>query len=296
MLQKKLMLPWEQHIIKCNNRIFNHQTKWQCQLLMLSDILWHKQRCNYLITVMAIPHRQKEMKPYWVKFHHTSQEVQVWKKICCNNHQIFHRRIWYTIIQRCSLTLLLINLTHSMFRNMNNTNMVMTQEMNSHSVQMKCHMGKGTNTEATWSNECRLRTKKAMALRSRLSRKNGRIWDRSSLRISLRIARNPLTRHSNSGKANTTSTSLAKSELMAEFRALARKSTTSYTKDSLKTISITDMVGISIPTAISISAIGWTESGLDGVNWSTDQARFTRACGSIVSLWAHDTLHQKLSA
>jgi len=44
------------------------------------------------------------------------------------------------------------------------------------------------------------------------------------------------------------------------------------------------MVDTSIPTAISILAIGLMGSGQAGVNLSTNLAKFMKACGSIASL------------
>ena len=70
---------------------------------------------------------------------------------------------------------------------------------------------------------------------------------------------------------------------MEEFKVLEKKSTISFTKVSLRTISIMDMEGTFIPMATTIQECGKMENGVDGENQLIRVVRYTKVCGNTVN-------------
>ena len=105
--------------------------------------------------------------------------------------------------------------------------------------------------------------------------------------------------NSSLAKVDTISLSLVKLEKMVEFKELERRSTISYMKVSLRMTFIMVMVGTSIPTVISILAIGSMGNAQDGVSSLTSLVKFMKACGRTVSsletespkLWIYQKLN-----
>ena len=68
----------------------------------------------------------------------------------------------------------------------------------------------------------------------------------------------------------------------------AKKSITSFTKDSLRMTFTMASEDSYTPMETTISVTGLMESGLDSENWSIRVAGLTRANGSTVSSWASE--------
>ena len=93
----------------------------------------------------------------------------------------------------------------------------------------------------------------------------------------------PLIKVFSLDRVGSTNSSLVKLVQMEEFKVSVRRSTISYTRDSLRMIFIMATEDTFIQMVTTIWAIGSTANGLAGENQSTSLAKFMKECGSTVN-------------